>query len=42
MIHPKARHGINFSYNVTGAYAVMLDFMGKHGLYEIELQWLTC
>lgn len=25
-------HGINFHYNVTGAYTVMNDFLGAKGL----------
>jgi pimeloyl-ACP methyl ester carboxylesterase len=30
--HPDVGHGINFSYNATGAYGVMLDYLKKHGL----------
>ncbi|KAL5324233.1 hypothetical protein ACEPPN_008777 [Leptodophora sp. 'Broadleaf-Isolate-01'] len=32
IVHPAVGHGINFSYNATGAYAVMLDYLKKHGL----------
>jgi len=32
VIHPGTGHGINFSYNATGAYSIMLDYLKKHGL----------
>lgn len=32
LIHPATGHGINFSFNATGAYSVMLGYLGKHGL----------
>jgi hypothetical protein len=32
IVHPGGGHGINFSYNATGAYGVMLDYLKKHGL----------
>ncbi|KAH7356793.1 Alpha/Beta hydrolase protein [Rhexocercosporidium sp. MPI-PUGE-AT-0058] len=32
VVHPAVGHGINFSYNATGAYTVMLDYLKKHGL----------
>ncbi|KAK0107250.1 hypothetical protein ONS95_003951 [Cadophora gregata] len=32
VVHPAVGHGINLSYNATGAYAVMLDYLKKHGL----------
>lgn len=30
--HPGAGHGINFCFNATGAYGVMMDFINKTGL----------
>jgi hypothetical protein len=32
IVHPGVGHGINFSYNATGAYGVMLDYLKGHGL----------
>ncbi|KAH7407607.1 Alpha/Beta hydrolase protein [Cadophora sp. MPI-SDFR-AT-0126] len=32
IVHPAVGHGINLSYNATGAYAVILDYLKKHGL----------
>ncbi|EPE27791.1 alpha/beta-Hydrolase [Glarea lozoyensis ATCC 20868] len=30
VVHPKTGHAINYSFNATGAYAVMLDYLHKH------------
>jgi hypothetical protein len=32
VVHPGAGHGINFNFNATGAYGVMVDFVTKNGL----------
>jgi len=32
VVHPNAGHGINFNYNATGAYTVMLDYLKTHDL----------
>jgi len=32
IVHPGVGHNINYSYNATGAYGVMLDYLNKHGL----------
>jgi hypothetical protein len=32
VVHPGAGHGINFNFNATGAYSVMMDFVTKNGL----------
>jgi len=32
VVHPGVGHGINFSYNVTGAYGVIIDYLKKHDL----------
>ena len=31
-VHPGSGHGINFNFNATGAYNVMLNFVTKNGL----------
>jgi hypothetical protein len=30
-VHPGAGHAINFNYNATGAYGVIMDFLTKNG-----------
>lgn len=32
VVHPGVGHGINFSFNATGAYSVIMDFVTKNGL----------
>jgi pimeloyl-ACP methyl ester carboxylesterase len=32
IVHPGVGHGINFSYNATGAYVVMINYLKKQGL----------
>ncbi|PMD47059.1 hypothetical protein L207DRAFT_606113 [Hyaloscypha variabilis F] len=32
IVHPGVAHGINFSYNATGAYKVITDYLKKNGL----------
>ncbi|TVY78492.1 hypothetical protein LSUE1_G004850 [Lachnellula suecica] len=32
VVHPGVGHGINFSFNATGAYSVVMDFVAKNGL----------
>ncbi|KUJ15735.1 uncharacterized protein LY89DRAFT_783009 [Mollisia scopiformis] len=32
IVHPSTGHNINFSYNATGAYDVILSYLSKHGL----------
>jgi hypothetical protein len=32
VVHPGVGHGINLSYNATGAYGVMLEYLSTNGL----------
>jgi hypothetical protein len=32
VVHPGVGHAINFSYNATGAYGIMLEYLKRHEL----------
>jgi len=32
VVHPGVAHGINFSYNATGAYKVITDYLKKNSI----------